>query len=94
MVSRSTGNGHVRLIWSAKSADKTHAMTKYTDMRCSEREEHHQDLVAEGFEWCPECGSLLDWHTESSSNVIPFRSPPTYAGDYPPITSDDLQPIA
>ena len=70
-------------------------MTKYTDMRCSEREEHHRDLADEGFEWCPECGSLLDWHTEPPSNVIPFRSPTTYvAGDYPPISSDDLLPIA
>ena len=70
-------------------------MTRYTDMRCAEREEHHRELIDDGFEWCPECGELLDWHTEPDRVVVPFRSPTTYvSGDYPPITPDDLLPIA
>lgn len=70
-------------------------MTKYTDMKCAERDEHHNDLMNEGFEWCPECGALLDWHPESDGTVVPLRRPrPCVAGDYPPITRDDLQPIA
>lgn len=70
-------------------------MTKYTDMGCQERAEHHRDLVDEGFEWCPECGELLDWHPDTPSNVVAFRTPrPVVAGDYPPLSADDLMPIA
>lgn len=69
-------------------------MTKYTDMYCSERDEHHLDLANQGVEWCPECGELLDWHPEPDANAASFRSPSTYiAGDYPPITGADLVPI-
>jgi len=70
-------------------------MRKYNDMGCSEREEHHQDLLHEGFEWCPECGTLLDCHPNSDRTVAPFRSSaPIITGDYPPLTRDDLLPTA
>jgi hypothetical protein len=70
-------------------------MTKYTDMGCSERDKHHWDLLREGFEWCPECGELLDCRAEAEATVVPFRSPnPTVVGDVPPLSPDDLLPIA
>jgi hypothetical protein len=69
-------------------------MTRYADMGCSERNRHHWDLLREGFEWCPECGELLDCRTEPDTTVVvPFRSPATtVVGDVPPITGDDLLP--
>jgi hypothetical protein len=76
---------------SAKSADSSFMERDYQLMGAEERLRHHDDLRDEGFEWCPECGSALVWElpqhkdTEYRSN-----SAPIVAGDYPPLTRDQL----
>jgi hypothetical protein len=68
-------------------------MIRDTNMRCAEREEHHEDLVADGFEWCPECGMILYCRPDHirDGGLTP-RSTPVVTGDCPPLSSDDLLP--
>lgn len=61
-------------------------------MRCAERQEHHEDLIAEGFEWCPECGATLYCRPDHPQAAAPRSRPvPVVTGDYPPLTGDDLK---
>jgi hypothetical protein len=70
-------------------------MTRDTNMRCAEREEHHDDLVTDGFEWCPECGTILYCRPDNARvAVLGAGSAPVVSGDCPPLTSDDLRPGA
>lgn len=75
-----------------QSADIESMEHDYQRMGVAERERHHEDLVKEGYEWCPECGTVLVWD-------LPSRRPPDRArtavpvvcGDIPPLTAEDLQ---
>ena len=63
----------------------------YQQMGTEERLRHHDDLRDEGYEWCPECGSVLIWDLPKR-DAIDYRrgSAPVIAGDYPPLTRDQL----
>lgn len=63
----------------------------YQQMGTDERLRHHDDLRDEGYEWCPECGSVLVWdlpRRDSAANRC--SSVPVISGDYPPLTRDQL----
>lgn len=66
-------------------------MTDYQRMTVDERSSHHDELVEEGYEWCPECGETLVWdppapcrHRASAGGA------PIVAGDCPPLTREQL----
>ncbi len=62
----------------------------YQRMHTAERERHHDELRDEGYEWCPECGTVLVWDLPSRGSE-PCRSAlPVVCGDIPPITAEDL----
>ena len=64
-------------------------------MRCTELDEHHLELIEDGFEWCPECGILLECYPETVPQPRPTHSfAPVVTGDCPPLTSDELWPVA
>jgi hypothetical protein len=76
---------------STQSADNERMERDYQRMGTAERQRHHDDLINQGYEWCPECGSVLVWD-------LPSRRPsghqrdamPVICGDCPPITAEDL----
>ncbi|MDJ0952126.1 MAG: hypothetical protein QNJ81_00475 [Acidimicrobiia bacterium] len=63
----------------------------YQQMGSEERLLHHDELRDEGFEWCPECGSVLVWDlpTRSASRPRNDRAP-VVSGDCPPLTAEQL----
>lgn len=80
---------------STQSADIEDMKPEYQRMGCDERERHHNELLDEGYEWCPDCGTVLVWDLPSKRD--PGRNQfviPVIAGDYPPITSHDLESTA
>lgn len=63
----------------------------YQQMDAEEREQHHDELRNEGFEWCPECGSALVWELPSPPEAAtPPSSLPVVCGDCPPLTAEQL----
>lgn len=73
------------------SADIESMEHDHQRMGCAERERHHDGLVAEGYEWCPECGTVLIWDLPSRQR--PARradTTPVVCGDCPPLTAEDL----
>lgn len=78
-----------------QAADNESMERDYQRMDCEERERHHDQLRDEGYEWCPECGTVLVWDLPSKREQGPSRYiSPVIAGDYPPLTSDDLESTA
>lgn len=66
-------------------------MTPDTNMRCADREEHHEELIGDGFEWCPECGATLYCrpdHPRAAGESTGLA--PVVTGDCPPLTGADL----
>ncbi len=62
----------------------------YQQMGSAERQLHHDELREDGYEWCPECGGTLVWDlpeppVDRKSNFVPV-----IAGDYPPLTAEQL----
>ena len=74
-----------------KSADIQRMEHDYQQMGTEERLRHHDDLRDEGFEWCPECGSVLVWDLPTRRNE-PRRieRAPVVSGDFPPLTAEQL----
>lgn len=67
-------------------------MEKYQLMDAQERRIHHEKLRDEGFEWCPECGSVLIWDLPNRNrSTAQSASAPVVVGDCPPLTRDQLQ---
>lgn len=65
---------------------------EYQQMLSSERDSHHDEVRAEGFEWCPECGEPLVWELAGScteTDTAANRNP-IVTGDCPPLTRDQL----
>jgi hypothetical protein len=65
--------------------------TNDATMLSEERDRHHDECRSEGFEWCPECGTLLSWELPAT----PQSRPPAEAwtptvGDCPPLTRPQL----
>lgn len=78
-----------------QSADIEGMEHDYQKMGCDERERHHDELRDEGYEWCPDCGTVLIWDLPAKPDHVPSRYfSPVIAGDYPPLTSDDLESTA
>lgn len=66
-------------------------MTDYQRMSTAERTRHHNELVDEGYEWCPECGETLVWEPPAPCRrSISAGDAPVIAGDCPPLTRDQL----
>ena len=63
----------------------------YQLMDTDERLRHHDVLRDEGFEWCPECGTVLIWDLpRRSSKTCRSSNVPVVTGEYPPLTRDQL----
>jgi len=65
---------------------------KYQQMLPSERDSHHDQLRADGYEWCPECGEPLVWELSDSCpepDTAVARNP-VVVGDCPPLTREQL----
>ena len=73
------------------SADIETMDQDYQQMGTDERVRHHNELRDEGFEWCPECGTVLVWDLPSR-RVEPPRHDraPIVCGDFPPLTAEQL----
>ena len=64
---------------------------EYQRMRADERTQHHNDLVEDGYEWCPECGETLVWKLVATCRRwASAGDAPIIAGDCPPLTADQL----
>lgn len=74
-----------------QSADIHGMEHDYQQMGIEERLRHHDELRDEGFEWCPECGSVLVWDlpTPPASARASSRVP-IVTGDCPPLTAEQL----
>jgi hypothetical protein len=73
------------------SADNDSMEQDYQRMGTAERERHHDELINEGYEWCPECGTVLVWDLPSDRPQARRREPaPVVCGDFPPLTAEDL----
>jgi hypothetical protein len=73
-------------------ADISEMKRDYLQMLSNERDNHHDEVRAEGFEWCPECGEPLVWDLPASCVELdpsPNRNP-VVTGDCPPLTRDQL----
>jgi hypothetical protein len=76
---------------SMDSADIHNMESDYQQMGTEERRRHHDDLRNDGFEWCPECGTVLVWDLPTPH--APDRragSAPIICGDCPPLTAEQL----
>lgn len=63
----------------------------YQQMGSAERQRHHDELVDEGYEWCPECGSTLVWDLpEAPAEERTSSYVPVVTGDCPPLTAEQL----
>ncbi len=63
----------------------------YQQMGTEERLRHHDELRDEGFEWCPECGSVLVWDLPArSASPRQANRAPIVTGDCPPLTAEQL----
>ncbi|MDJ0924816.1 MAG: hypothetical protein QNJ77_09650 [Acidimicrobiia bacterium] len=63
----------------------------YQRMQAAERARHHEDLVDEGYEWCPECGETLVWNPPAPCDQNRSAGEaPIVTGDCPPLTKDQL----
>ena len=72
-------------------ADIHHMRLGYQQMGSEERLRHHDELRNEGFEWCPECGSVLVWDVPQRKMQTRFRERnPIVSGDCPPLTAEQL----
>jgi hypothetical protein len=73
------------------SADTKTMEHDHQRMGSAERERHHDDLVTDGYEWCPECGTVLVWDLPSRRGPArPASTTPVVCGDCPPLTAEDL----
>ncbi len=74
-----------------QSADIPRMEHDYQQMGTEERLRRHDELRDEGFEWCPECGSVLVWDlpTRADKRQRADRVP-VISGDCPPLTAEDL----
>ena len=73
------------------SADIHNMESDYQQMGTEERRLHHDELRNDGFEWCPECGSVLVWDLPTPQ--APGRRSglsPIVSGDCPPLTAEQL----
>ena len=60
-------------------------------MSPEERSRHHDELVDEGYQWCPECGETLVWELDAPCRRrTSAGDAPIIAGDCPPITRAQL----
>jgi hypothetical protein len=75
---------------SMQSADIERMEHSYQRMHTEERERHHDELRDEGYEWCPECGTVLIWDLPAHRPEPRRSAPPVICGDFPPITAEDL----
>jgi len=74
-----------------KSADIAPMEHDYRQMTGDERLRHHDDLLEDGFEWCPECGSTLVWELpELPAASSRTAAVPVVIGDFPPLTADQI----
>ncbi len=66
-------------------------MRSEEQMNTDELGRHHDELRDDGFEWCPECGTVLIWDlpTPVPESVRTDRAP-VITGDYPPLTAEQL----
>lgn len=73
------------------SADKDRMTNEYQKRRVDERTQHHEKLVQDGYEWCPECGETLVWEPIASCRRwASVGDAPIIAGECPPVTRDQL----
>ena len=64
---------------------------EYQKMHVDERARHHNALIEDGFEWCPQCGEPLIWKVEATCRRwASAGDAPIIAGDWPPLTRDQL----
>jgi hypothetical protein len=75
-----------------RSADNQCMELTYQRMLTAERERHHDELRDEGYEWCPECGTVLVWDLPTRRTEPRRSATPVVCGDFPPITAEDLEP--
>ena len=70
-------------------------MRSEEQMTTDELQLHHDELRDEGFEWCPECGTVLIWDLpEPVTEPIRANRAPVVTGDYPPLTAEQLATTA
>jgi hypothetical protein len=78
-----------------QSADIQSMEHDYQRMDAAERASHHDALVKQGYEWCPDCGAVLVWDLPSRRAHDRQRDvTPVVCGDIPPLTAEDLHPAA
>jgi len=66
-------------------------MADYQKMSTEQRTRHHNELIDEGFQWCPECGETLIWEPPAPGHPrTAAGEAPVIAGDCPPITREQL----
>ncbi len=72
-------------------ADNMEMSANDATMLSKERDRHHDECRSEGFEWCPECGTLLSWELPAAprSTSRPEAWTPI-VGDCPPLTLPHL----
>ena len=64
---------------------------EYQKMRVDERMQHHDELLDDGYQWCPECGETLVWKLPATCRRgTAAGDAPIIAGDCPPLTRDQL----
>jgi hypothetical protein len=66
-------------------------MNDYQRMTTDERTRHHDELVDEGYQWCPECGKTLVWKPSAPCRRAEAAGEaPVITGDCPPLTRAQL----
>jgi hypothetical protein len=79
------------LHYRAGPADSMGMSANDATMLSKERDRHHDECRSDGFQWCPECGTLLVWDLPAATPATPSAEAwtPT-VGDCPPLTPRQL----